>query len=98
MSDMDWIKKRLMGSSTMPVGTGQGGKGPLNVLQSGHVHDHVHSDDGSCCGGYHDHEHHAHDHSHDHSHNHHDHDHVHGSGCCDHDDEEDVTNPSGGCC
>lgn len=81
-----WLKNNLMGSTTMPAGTGGG----LSFLQTGHIH----KEDGSCCG--HDHHHHeAHEHTDACGH-----DHVHGAHC-DHDhnhDDEDCTSPKGGCC
>lgn len=87
MSNFSNIKKRLSMSTTLPLGSG-GGADWLTQLAQGHSHHHVHSADGSCCG---------HDHSHDH---HHAHTHDHSGGCCDHDhdDEDDTTNPAGGCC
>lgn len=60
MSDrkkFSFLRNGLMGSSTMPFGTGG-----LTGLLSGHGH--VHAADGSCCD-------HDHDHSHDHGHHHH---------------------------
>lgn len=63
MSDrkkFSFLRNGLMGSSTMPFGTGG-----LTGLLSGHGH--VHAADGSCCD--HDHD---HDHSHSHDHHHHD--------------------------
>ncbi len=86
---MKRIRNALKGSTTMPMGTGG---------HEGHVH-------GPHCNHGHDHHHHGHDHSHDHDHGHdhehdgccgHDHKHAHKhDGCC---DEEDTTNPKGGCC
>lgn len=78
----DWIKKSLMGSTTMPTGTG-GGFSFLPL--GGGIH--VHNEDGSCCG---------HDHGHDHSHAHH-HDHAHGScGHADHEHDESCGHASHG--
>ncbi|QQG37489.1 MAG: hypothetical protein HYS17_01780 [Micavibrio aeruginosavorus] len=52
-----FLKSGLMGSSTMPMGTGGA---PFNLFPvAGHRH-HEHAADGSCCGHDHDH-HHAHD-------------------------------------
>jgi hypothetical protein len=79
----DWMKKSLMGSTTMPMGTGDSAGGFF--LSSPHVH----AADGSCCG--HDH---AHGYHHDHGHHRH-----HGESCAhDHDHDEDCTSPKGGCC
>jgi len=65
----DWIKKSLLGSSTLPVGTGGS---PLFTMHS-HSHHHVHGPD---CNHGHDHEHvHGPDCDHDHE------EHVHGPGC-----------------
>lgn len=75
---LDWIKRGLMGSSTMPLGSA--GTTPdygLFGQQGGHVH-------GPNCNHGHDH---AHDHAHDHSGHH---GHVHGPGCShSHDEEEE---------
>lgn len=60
-----FLKSGLMGSSTMPLGTG-GASFNLFPLQ-GHHH-HEHAADGSCCG-------------HDHGHDDHDHGHVHDENC-----------------
>ncbi len=80
----DWMRKSLMGSTTLPPGTG-GGNLFLGTP-------HVHAADGSCCG-------HGHDHSHDHSHAGHHHHHHHGEACThDHEHDEDCTSPKGGCC
>ncbi len=68
----DWIKRSLLSSSTMPIGTG---------IAGGHVH-------GPHCN-----------HGHDHSHEEKGEKHVHGPHCNHHDDDEDdTTNPRGGCC
>lgn len=67
MSKNNWMKKSLMGSTTMPLASGGG----FSFLTGGHVH----KDDGSCCG--HDHGHHHHNHSH------HDHDHDEDGNCTD---------------
>lgn len=81
----DWMKKSLMGSTTMPMAGG---------LMAGPGHSHA--ADGSCCG--HDHGHGHHHHGHDHSgHSHH---HHHDGACCDHDhgaEGDDQTSPKG-CC
>lgn len=71
----DWIKRGLMGSSTMPAGSVRGTDGQnyglFGLNNGGHVH-------GPACN-----------HGHDHDHGDH-HGHVHGPGCNhDHDDEED---------
>ncbi len=57
-----WIKKKLLMSSTLPMGTGGAASGQW-MMGSGHSHghhhhhhDHEHAADGSCCG--HDHHHH----------------------------------------
>jgi hypothetical protein len=90
----DWLKNNLMGSTTMPLGTGLGTASGFSVLQSGHVH----NEDGSCCG---------HDHgpglTHQSGHVHTadcGHDHSHGADCGhDHNqEEEDCTSPKTGCC
>lgn len=61
----DWIKRGLMGSSTMPLGTAGQNYGLFNNHGGeGHVH-------GPNCN-------HGHDHGHSHAH---DHGHVHGPGC-----------------
>lgn len=95
----NWIKRALLGSSTLPPGSGGGTPYMMGSAHGGHVH-------GPHCNHDHDHDH-DHDHvhgpdcGHDHSH---DHGHVHGPGCGhdhdhDHDEEcEDNTNPKGGCC
>jgi len=69
MSKFKFLKSGLMGSSTMPLGTG----GAFSLLTP--VHTHEHTADGSCCG---------HDHGHNHHHEHgadSDHDHVHDEHC-----------------
>lgn len=54
-----FLKSGLMGSSTMPMGTGGAA---LNLFPSTHHHHHhEHAADGSCCG----HDHHAEEHVHD---------------------------------
>ena len=58
MSDKNWIKKRLMMSSTLPAGAANEGTAPTWMMGSA-AHDHVHSADGSCCD---------HDHMHEHKH------------------------------
>lgn len=66
-----FLKSGLMGSSTMPMGTG----GAAFNLFPAHHHHHEHAADGSCCG---------HDHAHDHHHEHSaecGHDHVHDEHC-----------------
>ena len=90
------IKNMLKHSTTLPMGAGgaQSGGWMMGSAAHGHSQDHSHHHhhhaDGSCCG---------HDDSHDHDHRHHDHEHKADGSCCDHDhDEDDVTNPSGGCC
>jgi hypothetical protein len=75
----DWMKRGLMGSTTLPLGTA--GASLLSMP-------HVHAADGSCCG--HDHSHDNDDHGHHHGHQHgpdcnHDHDEDATSpkgGCC----------------
>ena len=58
MADMDFIKKMLKGSTTMPMGGG----GAVHYHDGvACTHDHSH-DHGADCG---------HDHSHDHGHHHH---------------------------
>ena len=78
---MSFIKKMLMGSTTLPSSIGGGHvHGPH--CNHDHDEDHVH---GPGCN---------HDHDHDEGH-------VHGPHCNhdhDHDDDEDCTNPKGGCC
>lgn len=60
MSDTkSWIRRSLMGSTTLPAGIA-----PNPVLP------HAHKADGSCCG----HHHHGHDHAHAHDHHDHVHD------------------------
>ena len=50
MSTLDWIKNKLMGSSTMPAGTAAG-------HEHKHAHAHTHDHGDSCCSGLdHDHE------------------------------------------
>lgn len=51
----NWMKKGLLGSTTLPLTSGGG----FSFLNGGHKHKH----DGNCCG--HDHSHHDH-HDHDH--------------------------------
>lgn len=64
----DWIKRSLMGSSTMPPGTAMQSYGLFNTRGGeGHVH-------GPHCN-------HGHDHSHDHGDGGEDAGHVHGPGC-----------------
>lgn len=77
----DWIKRGLMGSSTMPPGSGGTPDYGLFGQQGGHVH-------GPNCN-------HGHDHSHDHAHD--AHGHVHGPGCNHgHDDEEETEGATDG--
>lgn len=72
--NMDFIKKLLKGSTSMPVGTAMGAGSPM----AGHGHHHHHD---GCCGHDHSSDHHGHDHAHDH----HDHDHKDDGSCCGHD-------------
>lgn len=72
--NMDFIKKMLKGSTTMPMGTAMGAGSPM----SGHGHHHHHHD--GCCGHDHSSDHHGHDHAHDHKHDHKD-----DGSCCGHD-------------
>lgn len=56
-----FLKSGLMGSSTMPLGTGGA---PVNLFPThSHHHHHEHAADGSCCG--HDHHHAEEEHVHD---------------------------------
>jgi hypothetical protein len=87
------IKNMLKGSSTLPPGVGGG-----ETFLFGTGHHHVHGP--HCKHGHdHDHDHGGKDHvhgpecGHDHHHHHH-----HEDECCDHDHDEDATNPKGGCC
>ncbi|MFN3826202.1 MAG: hypothetical protein ACK4NR_01105 [Micavibrio sp.] len=67
-----FLRSGLMGSSTLPMGTGGGA---INLFPTHSHHHHEHAADGSCCG---------HDHHHDHHHEHGpdcDHDHVHDENC-----------------
>ncbi|MCM2345005.1 MAG: hypothetical protein NDJ24_10645 [Alphaproteobacteria bacterium] len=65
-----FLKSGLMGSSTLPMGTG----GAVFNLFPVAGHHHEHAADGSCCG--HDHSHHHHEHDQSCSH-----DHVHDENC-----------------
>lgn len=67
-----FLKAGLMGSSTLPMGTGGAS---FNLFPVAGHHHHEHAADGSCCG---------HDHAHDHHHQHGAdgaHDHVHDEHC-----------------
>lgn len=63
-----FLKSGLMGSSTMPMGTGGAA---FNLFPVPGHHHHEHAADGSCCG-------HDHGHTHDESCGH---DHVHDENC-----------------